>query len=123
LYGDMQFLKMGIEITHSHHEHWDGSGYPQGLKENEIPLSAQILAIADVYDALTTERSYKKAFQHAAALENMKKECGKHFSPQIFEVFLDIAPELDRIRESYSEKSDNDIPLELPPEITDILKS
>jgi len=123
LYGDMQFLKMGIETTYCHHERWDGTGYPRGLKENEIPLAAQILAIVDVYDALTTERSYKKAYQHAAALENMKKERGKHFSPEIFNVFLEIAPELDRIRESYSEKTENEIPLELPPEITNLLKS
>lgn len=120
-YGDMQFLKMGIEITYCHHERWDGKGYPQGLKENEIPLAAQILAIADVYDALTTERSYKKAFQHSSALENMKRERGKHFSPAIFDVFMEIASEMDQIRESYSEKAENDIPQDIPPTIADIL--
>jgi PAS domain S-box-containing protein len=123
LYGDMQFLKMGIEITYCHHERWDGNGYPRGLKENEIPLAAQILAIVDVYDALTTERTYKKAYQHASALENMKKERGKHFSPEIFDAFLEISPELDSVRESYSEKFENEIPLDLPPEITNLLKS
>ena len=82
----MSFLKMGIEITHCHHERWDGNGYPRGISGMEIPLSAQILAIIDVYDAQTTERTYKKAFGHEAALETMKKDRGKHFSPKIFDV-------------------------------------
>jgi PAS domain S-box-containing protein len=120
-YGDMQFLKMGIEITYCHHEHWDGSGYPRGLKGDEIPLSAQILSIVDVYDALTTERSYKKAYQHEAALESMKKERGKHFAPDIFDVFVEIIMDFDKVRESFSEKSDAEIPPELPPEIARIL--
>lgn len=120
-YGDMQFLKMGIEITYCHHEHWDGSGYPRGLKGDEIPLSAQILSIVDVYDALTTERSYKKAYQHEAALESMKKERGKHFAPDIFDVFVEIIKDFDKIRESFSEQSDLEIPPELPPEIARIL--
>ncbi|NIU02105.1 MAG: HD domain-containing protein, partial [Nitrosopumilaceae archaeon] len=58
------FLNMGIDITYCHHERWDGNGYPRGLKGNEIPLSAKIVAIADVYDALTTDRVYKKAYSH-----------------------------------------------------------
>lgn len=120
-YGDMQFLKMGIEITYCHHEHWNGGGYPRGLKGDEIPLSAQILAIADVYDALTTERTYKKAYQHAVALETMKKQRGKHFSPKIFDVFLDILDDIDKIRQSFSEKGELDIPPEIPPEIARIL--
>ncbi|MCB1958619.1 MAG: HD domain-containing protein, partial [Rhodocyclaceae bacterium] len=61
-YGEMEFLNMGIEITHAHHERFDGRGYPRGLKKDEIPLSAQIVAVADVYDALTSRRIYKKAF-------------------------------------------------------------
>ncbi len=120
-YGDMQFLKMGIEITHCHHEHWDGRGYPRGLKGDEIPLSAQILAIVDVYDALTTERSYKKAYQHEAALETMKKQRGKHFAPEIFDIFMEVINEFDKIRESFSEKYDAEIPPDLPSEITRIL--
>lgn len=103
-YGNMQFLKMGIEITYCHHERWDGKGYPRGLKGKQIPLSAQILAIADVYDALTTSRSYKSAFGHRETLEIMKKERGKHFSPRIFDVFLEIADLFDSIREGFAEK-------------------
>jgi len=104
-YGDMQFLQMGIEITYCHHEKWDGSGYPRGLKGMEIPLSAQILAIADVYDALTTERSYKEAFSHEESLEIMKKERGKHFSPEIFDVFLEITDVFAEIRNNFSEST------------------
>lgn len=109
-YGDMQFLQMGIEITYCHHERWDGHGYPRGLKGMEIPLSAQILAIADVYDALTTERSYKEAFSHEESLEIMKKERGKHFSPEIFDVFLEITDVFAEIRNNFSE-STNEVSL------------
>ena len=112
-YGDMQFLKMGIEITYCHHERWDGNGYPRGLKGKQIPLSAQILAIADVYDALTTSRSYKSAFGHREAIEIMKKERGKHFSPKIFDVFLKIADRFDQIRMGFAE-SVSAVELNLP---------
>ena len=103
-YGDMDFLKMGIEITYCHHERFDGKGYPRGLKGNEIPLSAQILSIADVYDALTTERVYKKAFSHKKSLEIMMAERGKHFEPRLFDVFLSIADKFDAIRKQFLEK-------------------
>jgi putative two-component system response regulator len=120
-YGEMQFLEIGLELTSCHHERWDGKGYPRGLKGNEIPLSAQILTIADVYDALTSERSYKKAYQHTSALESMKKERGKHFSPEIFDIFLEIEREIDAIRQSFSEQFMDEVPDEIPPEIARIL--
>ena len=68
-YGEMDFLNMGIDITYCHHERWDGNGYPRGLKNNEIPLSAKIVSIADVYDALTTDRVYKRAYSHEKSLK------------------------------------------------------
>ncbi|MEJ2635563.1 MAG: response regulator [Calditrichia bacterium] len=102
-YGEMDFLKMGIEITHCHHERWDGTGYPQGLKEEEIPVSARILSIADVYDALTTERSYKEAYTHELTLDIMKKDHGKHFAPDILDVFIESSEMFDKIREHFSE--------------------
>lgn len=120
-YGDMEFLKMGIEITYCHHERWDGKGYPRGLKNHQIPLSAQILTIADVYDALTTERTYKEAYSHTAALETMKRERGKHFSPDIFDVFLEISTHIDKIRQSFSEQEDLIVPPEISFEIKKIL--
>lgn len=101
-YGDMDFLNMGIEITYCHHERWDGNGYPRGLKGEEIPLSAKIVAIADVYDALTTDRVYKKAYSHEHSLGIMKQERKRHFSPSIFDTFTSIERRFDDIRKKYS---------------------
>lgn len=74
-------------LIESHHERWDGQGYPHGLKESEIPLSARILAVADVYDALTSVRSYKAAFSHEEAIETMRRDVGTAFDPQVFARF------------------------------------
>jgi len=73
-----------------HHERWDGKGYPRGLKGLEIPLLGRILAVVDVYDALISERVYKKAFDHYKAVEIIKSEAGKQFDPKIVEVFCDV---------------------------------
>jgi PAS domain S-box-containing protein len=121
IYGDLPFLQMGIEIAYCHHERWDGSGYPQGLKKDAIPLSAQILSIVDVYDALTTERTYKKAYAHSAALASIKKERGKHFSPKILDIFVEIADDINKIRESFTEMDDIIIPPQIQTEIKNIL--
>lgn len=102
-FGETPYLTMGLEITHSHHERYNGRGYPQGLKGDEIPLAAQIVAVADVYDALTSRRIYKKAFSHQASLNTMKLERGKHFAPELFDIFLKISGRFDRIRQSFSE--------------------
>ena len=101
-YGEMDFLNMGIDITYCHHERWDGNGYPRGLKNNEIPLSAKIVSIADVYDALTTDRVYKRAYSHEKSLKLMSKEKGKHFAPTIFDVFISINEQFNKIRHKYS---------------------
>ena len=95
--GRDSFLNMALDITLNHHERWDGSGYTKGLKGLEIPLSARIVAIADVYDALTTERPYKKAYTHEEALEILNKESLK-FDPQLFKIFMDNAHEFNLIR-------------------------
>jgi len=73
-----------------HHEHWDGTGYPRGLKGLEIPLQGRVLALVDVYDALTSERPYKKAFPHEKAVEIIMSESGKQFDPKIVEVFCEV---------------------------------
>jgi len=83
-------IKLGIEITHSHHERWDGSGYPDGLKGEEIPLSARIMAITDVYDALVSKRPYKPPFPHEQAFSILKDESGKHFDPDLIPYFLSL---------------------------------
>lgn len=81
------FFSMGIEISGGHHEKYDGSGYPYGRKGDEIPLSARIVALADVFDALTSKRIYKKAYSFAAAYDIIMNEREKHFDPDIVEVF------------------------------------
>jgi len=85
---------LGEEVAASHHEKWDGTGYPRGLAGEQIPLSARIVAIADVYDALTSKRPYKNAFSHDEAIRIIKDERGKHFDPYIIDVFMDIQDEL-----------------------------
>lgn len=100
-FGPMDFLDMGIEITYCHHERYDGKGYPRGLKGDAIPLSAQIVAVADVYDALTSRRVYKEPFPHEVSVNTMKLEQGQHFHPELFDVFLSVSDEFDRIRKEF----------------------
>lgn len=98
------FLTMAVEIAHSHHERFDGSGYPVGLTGEKIPLAARIVALADVYDALTSTRVYKSAFTQDVARSMIKKENGKHFDPVIVEAFLRRFDEFVEIRK----KSEHD---------------
>jgi putative two-component system response regulator len=93
-----RFLEMSLDITWCHHEKWDGSGYPRGLAGNAIPLSARILALADVYDALTSDRPYKRAWTHADALQWLVSGSGSHFDPRVVEAFLARAEQADAIR-------------------------
>ena len=87
---DVQFPWDVSPMVRSHHERWDGKGYPDGLVGDATPLAARILVIADVYDALTTERSYKRAFSHLEAMEIMRREIGKQFDPQLFLKFEEL---------------------------------
>ena len=84
------FLSHAKIFAGCHHEKWDGSGYPKGLAGEEIPLEGRIMAIADVYDALVTERPYKKPFSHEQAVEIIRNDSGKHFDPKIVEAFLNV---------------------------------
>jgi len=93
------FLQMGKEIAYNHHEKWDGSGYPMGLKGENIPLSARIVALADVYDALTSERFYKRAYTHDKSSHIILSLKGSHFDPRVVEVFDQLSDEFNRIRE------------------------
>lgn len=94
------FVEMAYELAMYHHEWWDGTGYPFGLAGTHIPLPARIVALADVYDALTSKRCYKPAYSHTDARANILSETGTHFDPDVVEAFL--ARELDfvRIREA-----------------------
>lgn len=88
LYPANSFLRFGMEIARYHHEKWDGSGYLEGLAGEQIPLSARIMALADVYDALRSKRVYKEAFSHEKALEIIAKRRGSHFDPAVVDIFL-----------------------------------
>jgi len=87
------FLKKALDVPYAHHERWDGSGYPRGLKGLEIPLSARIFAVADVYDALTSDRPYRKAWPKEKALAYIREEAGKQFDPEVVEAFLKLMAE------------------------------
>nr|WP_241906416.1 HD domain-containing phosphohydrolase [Shewanella sp. 10N.286.51.B7] len=87
---DCNFIKMGSDIAGGHHEKWDGSGYPKGLAGDDIPLSARIVALVDVYDALTSPRCYKKPFSHQDAVGLILEGKGKHFDPKLVESFMTI---------------------------------
>ena len=85
---DNAFVKMGIEVAESHHEKWDGSGYPNGFAGTDIPQSGRILALGDVYDALTSKRCYKDAFSHEKSRKIILEGSGKHFDPDLVDAFL-----------------------------------
>jgi putative two-component system response regulator len=94
-------IKMGMDIALSHHERWDGLGYPNGLKGNEIPLSAQIVAIADVYDALRSTRCYKTASSHEDSLIEIRRDIGHRFNPVVAKAFLRYEREIEQIYQGY----------------------
>ena len=107
------FLALGKEIAYNHHEKWDGSGYPRGLNGEEIPLSARIIALADVYDALTTKRFYKDAYNHERSKQIIIDLKETHFDPEVVDVFLDLEDEFNRIRqEKLEDESELIKPLE-----------
>ena len=91
------FIQMGRDIASGHHEKWDGSGYPYGLKGEDIPLSARIVALVDVYDALTSPRCYKRPFSHQEAIDLILEGKGKHFDPVLVECFMAIHGEFEAL--------------------------
>lgn len=98
---EAQFLAMAQQIALTHHERWDGSGYPNGLRGEEIPLSGRIVAVADVYDALTSKRVYKPAFSHEMAKSIILEGSGSHFDPRIVQAFLRREPQFIAIGEQF----------------------
>ena len=100
---DSALMNMAQEIALSHHEKWDGSGYPNGLEGEAIPLSGRIIAIADVFDALTTERPYKQAWSVEDAVQLIDEGAGTHFDPQLIPILHSALPEFLDIRERYEE--------------------
>lgn len=92
-----EFIKMGIKIARSHHERWNGEGYPDGLSEEDIPLSARIMAIVDVYDAVRSKRVYKPAIDHEATCRIIIKDSGTFFDPSMVEVFIRIQEQFEKV--------------------------
>lgn len=86
--GTNTFLETAREIAYTHHEKWDGSGYPRGISGDEIPVSGRLMALADVYDALVNERIYKKAYSHQTAIEMILEGSGQHFDPDVVDAFM-----------------------------------
>lgn len=86
----IEYLKPALDVVYCHHEKWDGSGYPRGLKGEEIPLCARIFAVIDVWDALTNDRPYRLAWPDAEVRAYMREQAGKHFEPNVVDTFLRI---------------------------------
>lgn len=99
--GGSNFLQMAREIAFAHHEQWNGNGYPKGLAGKAIPLAARIVAIVDVYDALSSKRVYKRALSHDECVENIRKEAGQRFDPDLVEVWLTVESKFSRIAQSF----------------------
>ncbi|WP_076539538.1 HD-GYP domain-containing protein [Shewanella sp. UCD-KL21] len=102
-YGTSSYLSIAKEIAYSHHERWDGSGYPEGLAGEDIPLSARIMAIADCYDALISRRVYKPPFTHEKATTIIKEGRGVHFDPQITDAFNALQGEFIKIADRFQD--------------------
>ncbi len=99
--GHQSFLRVAMQVAECHHEKWDGTGYPKGLKGEEIPLAARIVALADVYDALTSRRIYKPAFSHEKSREIIIQDSGVHFDPDVVNAFLEQEEQFQQIRAEF----------------------
>jgi len=101
----LSFIRTALEIVGTHHEKFDGSGYPSGLSGKSIPLSGRLMAIIDVYDALVSQRVYKPAFPHQTAMEIIGGERGKHFDPGLVDAFFEIETEIQSIAERFTQRA------------------
>lgn len=101
--GESEILRMAETVALTHHEKWDGSGYPNGLAGEAIPLAGRIVAICDVFDALTSARPYKEAWPTELALGHMREQAGKHFDPELLAAFLRILPQICALRADFPE--------------------
>ena len=101
--GNASFLRIAREIAYTHHERWDGSGYPEGLKGEQIPVPGRLMALADSYDALTSKRVYKPQIPHEKAVEIIIEEKGSHFDPEVVDAFLEVKEAFRQIALKYAD--------------------
>ncbi|SDL27485.1 putative two-component system response regulator [Halarsenatibacter silvermanii] len=115
MYSENYLLEIGLDLIHYHHEKWNGEGYPEGLEKDEIPLAARIMAIADVYDALRSERPYKEAFTHEKSCKIIEEDSGTHFDPFLVNCFLEISGEFKTISQKNEAELEDygDIPVSI----------
>jgi response regulator RpfG family c-di-GMP phosphodiesterase len=106
-HSERSILKAAATVAYEHHEKWDGSGYPRGLKGEEIHIYGRITAIADVFDALGSKRVYKEAWPLLKIIDLFEQERGKHFDPKLVDLFLDNLPHFLAARENIDEMGDN----------------
>jgi len=111
-----ELMQMSASIALNHHEKWDGKGYPRGMKGEEIPIEARIASLADVFDALTTKRSYKPAFSLEETVAIIESESGKQFDPKVVAAFQHCYPKIAAVRENYRGQNDEPTPSAVPPE-------
>src|SRR5262249_46978939 len=99
----MRFLEMAEEIAIGHHERFDGSGYPRGIAGQAIPFSARLVAVADVYDAVTSNRAYRKAMPHSEASKLITNNCGTQFDPQVVDAFIKRELDFERLAAQFAD--------------------
>ena len=95
------YLKEAMNLAHYHHEKWNGMGYPSGLKGEDIPLSARVMAVADVFDALVSKRPYKDGFPFEKAMEIIRESSGSHFDPNVVNAFVEASDEVRQVMDTY----------------------
>ena len=98
---DKEFVAVAVNVAHYHHEKYNGKGYPDGLKGQNIPLEARIMALADVFDALASERAYKKPMPYDQCFKLIEEEAGTHFDPKLVDIFLKLRPQIIDLYNSF----------------------
>ena len=102
--GDSGYLKEARNLAHYHHEKWNGKGYPDGLAGEDIPLSARIMAVADVFDALVSRRSYKNPFTFEKAMDIIREGSGSHFDPNVVNAFINASDEVREVMNTHMDQ-------------------
>jgi putative two-component system response regulator len=114
---DARFLRVARDIAAYHHERWDGTGYPSKLAGEKIPLAARVVAVADVYDALTSRRCYKEPYTHGVARSIILGDAGTHFDPDLVEAFVQVEHEFLAIHDRFRETPAAECPTPATPEV------